>query len=428
MSPSDRLFPPYGTLNPVEDANIGRHLDPRNTNATDILKETALAVFKKETLQNSGPMKGIVLRIDNNSNAPEPDSWITQVFGSSQVYSLKVLKVRIPEIHAALPEPSNYGPDAREAHKVIDMYPSFIAANEEISNKPIAPGDIALVDFGNRANLSQPIYLGPVISNATPGAVGEKSAQQTFAENKPNKLEAAPPPGDNVIVPDKKIENQIPQITEAKQEKVMPETVAQTTIPSVIDPPPPEFPLITAAKLIAIMPTLTKHPERVSKYLDPLNAAMAKFEVNTPKRQAAFLSQIAHESGQLRFDTEGPSVYSGPNFEKYENRKILGNNQPGDGPKFKGRGLIQLTGRFNYTDMTKKLQAMGVNVDLVNNPEIAARPDVSVLVAGLYFQGRNINKWADTGDIVAVSKAVNGGTIGLQERIDYYNRAITALS
>jgi len=423
----DRLYPAYGDLNPVEEQRTGRTLDTRNTKPTDVLKEAALAVFKKDTYENSGPLKGFVLRIDNNPNNHEPDSWLSRVFGSGKPYSLKVLKVRIPEIHAALPEPSKYGANAKEANKVIDMYPSFIAASEEISNKPVAPGDIVLVDFVNRVNLTQPIYLGPVISNASPGAVGQKSGQKIFDDNGSSKLAASPPSGDNLLG-NKNISNQIPQSIETTKEKFMPTTMGETTNGVLPDPLPAGFDPVSVDELKRIMSKATD--ANIQKYLSALNAAMAKYQMNTPKRQAAFLSQIAVESAQLKFDTELPSSANGFDFSKYENRKNLGNNQPGDGAKFKGRGLIQLTGRYNYTAMTKKLNALGIAVNLIDNPEIAARADISALIAAQYFEDHNINKLADTGagGIVAVSRAVNGGDLGLQQRINFYNIAITVLA
>lgn len=415
-SEKDRLSPAFGDLNPVEDPKIGRSLDTQTTSATDVIREAALGVFKKDAFENTGPLKGICLRIDNNPNDVEPNSWIAAVYGAIRITSLKVLKVRIPELHATLPEPAKYGSDAEEANKVIDMYPSFIAASEEVSSKPVAPGDIVLVDFVNRTNLSQPIYLGPVLSNPNPGAVGEKSAQETFTENKgEGGLQVDPPPGDNVLGT-KNESNQIPQSVDSPvNQSVSPpaETIAQTTVNVLSEKTPPEFHEVTIDEIKRIMPRAKI--ANIMKYLPSLNQAMVLFEINTPKRQAAFLAQLAVETGDLKYDTE---LASG---EAYEGRKRLGNNQPGDGPKFKGRGLLQLTGRANYTSMTKKLQALGIDVDLVEKPELATRPDISCIIAAQYFKDRNLNKFSDKGDIVAVSRGVNGGDNGLDHRIAVYN-------
>lgn len=212
MAPKGRLFPAFGDLNNVEEPVIGRTLDLKNTSVSNILRETALGVFKKDSFENNGPLKGIVLRVDLPSTNNNPDSWINRVFGSSgeRPPPLKSLKVRIPEIHAALPEPSQYGDNAGNSNKVIDMYPSFLAISEEVSGKPVAPGDIVLVDFVNRVNLTQPLYLGPALAGTTGGAVGQKGAATMFKENSPSALGVAPPSGDNVLG-NKDNNNQVPQ-------------------------------------------------------------------------------------------------------------------------------------------------------------------------------------------------------------------------
>lgn len=204
----DRIFPSYGILNPIEEEKTGRFLDARNTLTVDILKEVALGNFKKDAFQNTGPLKGIVLRVDNNPNNSEPNSWMHRLLG--RTYSLTTVKVRIPEIHAILPEPSRYGNLLNdEANKVIDLYPSFVAINEEVSNKPVAPGDIVLVDFVNRINLEHPIYLGPVLNSPMPGAVGQKQVKSNF--EKDNQLDVLPPAGDS-IGGVKEQENHLPEI------------------------------------------------------------------------------------------------------------------------------------------------------------------------------------------------------------------------
>lgn len=421
MASPDRIFPAFGELNPVEEPKIGKSLDTRNTSATDALRAAALDVYKKDSFESTGPLKGFVLRIDNNPNDNEPDSWVSRVFAAVRIPSLKVLKVRIPEIHATLPEPAKYGANAEESNKVIDMYPSFIAASEEISNKPVAPGDIVLVDFVNRVNLSQPIYLGPVLSNPTPGAVGEKSAQSVFEDNTTSALQASPPTGDNVLG-NKNESNQIPQSVDngTNQSQTPVQTLDQTSINALPQKAPEGFHEVTVAELKKIMPKAKD--ANITKYLPSLNQAMALFEINTPKRQSAFLAQLAVETGDLKYDTE---LASG---DAYEGRKNLGNTQPGDGPRYKGRGLLQLTGRANYTSMTKKLNALGINVNLVDTPELATRPDISAIIAAQYFKDRNLNRFSDAGNIVAVSRGVNGGDNGLDHRIAVYNTALTLLA
>jgi predicted chitinase len=171
---------------------------------------------------------------------------------------------------------------------------------------------------------------------------------------------------------------------------------------------------VTREALKAIMPAA--RDQDIDKYLGPINRAMAEFGVTTPKRKAAFLAQLAVESGSLRYDTE---LASG---EAYEGRAGLGNTEPGDGPRFKGRGLIQLTGRANYKRIGEAL-----GLDLENDPELAADPANSARIAAYFFKSRGLNEIADRGDIELVSRRVNGGTNGLAARIDFFNRGCDVL-
>jgi predicted chitinase/LysM repeat protein len=167
---------------------------------------------------------------------------------------------------------------------------------------------------------------------------------------------------------------------------------------------------ISAAQLRAIMPNLSAAD--AARHLPYLNAAMAEGNINTPKRQAAFLAQLAHESGQLRYFEE---IASGA---AYEGRRDLGNTQPGDGVRFKGRGPIQLTGRSNYTAASRAL-----GVDLVNNPALAATPEIGFRIAQWFWNSRNLNSYADAGNFDAITYRVNGGYNGKAARDTYYARA-----
>lgn len=133
------------------------------------------------------------------------------------------------------------------------------------------------------------------------------------------------------------------------------------------------------------------------------------YEINTPLRRCHFWAQAAHESGGFKFMHEvwGPTEVQ----KRYEGRKDLGNTKAGDGYLFRGRGIFQLTGRANYADMGKKL-----GIDLVGDPEIAAHPDVALEIACMYWKSRKINVLADADDVVGVTKKINGGTNGLQDR------------
>jgi predicted chitinase len=130
--------------------------------------------------------------------------------------------------------------------------------------------------------------------------------------------------------------------------------------------------------------------------------------LTTALRQAHFLAQIAHESAGMLTTVEYASGAA------YEGRKDLGNTQRGDGVRFKGRGLIQLTGRANYMAYGFEL-----GLDLVGKPELAAQFPAAALTAALYWRKRGINAPADRDDIEAVTRKINGGTNGLADRRAY---------
>ncbi|WP_444881606.1 peptidoglycan-binding protein [Hyalangium versicolor] len=172
---------------------------------------------------------------------------------------------------------------------------------------------------------------------------------------------------------------------------------------------------VSLAQLKKIMPNLSDAKAR--QVLPHLNKAMVEAKINTPKRQAAFLAQLAHESGELRYFEE---IASGA---AYEGRKDLGNTHPGDGVRYKGRGPIQLTGRANYRAAGKAL-----GIDLENNPKRAADVDVGFRTAAWFWNSRNLNTYADAGNFREVTRRINGGYNGLASREAYYRRALSVLS
>ena len=123
-------------------------------------------------------------------------------------------------------------------------------------------------------------------------------------------------------------------------------------------------------------------------------------------RLAHFMGQCAHESGGFIYMEE---IASG---QAYEGRADLGNTQPGDGKRYKGRGPIQLTGRANYRRFGRK-----IGIDLEAHPEIVSHPSVGLLVGMMYWDDRHLNGYADTDDIVAITKRINGGTNGMDDRV-----------
>ena len=180
--------------------------------------------------------------------------------------------------------------------------------------------------------------------------------------------------------------------------------------------------MLTDAQLQQIMPNLASAKRAL--YLPHLNAAMQAHGIATPLRTAAFVAQLAHESGEFRWMEEiwGPTAaqlrYEPPGTLAAK----LGNTQAGDGKRFKGRGPIQITGRFNYATFGGLL-----GLDLVGNPALAATPEVAFATAGLYWQRNGLNELADARDFVTITRRINGGTNGLADRQMYYERAKTVL-
>ena len=192
---------------------------------------------------------------------------------------------------------------------------------------------------------------------------------------------------------------------------------------------------LTQQQLITIMPNARS---KAGIFLPALNAAMAEFAINTPARQASFLAQLAHESGQLVYVRElwGPT----PSQLRYERDATaawpprartdrnqlpfdLGNSQAGDGSRFRGRGLIQITGRANYAACGKAL-----GLDLLSQPALLEQTVNACRSAGWFWQSRGLNALADAGDQVAVTRRVNGGANGLTERLAYFKVAQKVLA
>lgn len=156
---------------------------------------------------------------------------------------------------------------------------------------------------------------------------------------------------------------------------------------------------------------------KVDVFLAPLNAAMAEFDIITLVRQASFIAQVGHESGQLRYVRE---IASGA---AYEGRKDLGNTQQGDGIRYRGRGLIQVTGRANYT-----AAMMALDIDCVEHPELLELPVNACRSAGWFWKTHGLNELADAGDQVKVTRRINGGTNGLADRLALFEVAKRVLA
>jgi len=141
---------------------------------------------------------------------------------------------------------------------------------------------------------------------------------------------------------------------------------------------------------------------------------MIEYEINTPRRLRHFIAQLAHESWGFRYVEERPSGHSGPNFENYDYR--MGNGK-GEGSKFRGRGLIQLTGKNNYT-----LYGSLLGLPLVENPNLAKRPDIALRIACSYWHTNKLNKYADKNNLRVITKKINGRYHGIDDRRDRFHK------
>jgi putative chitinase len=182
------------------------------------------------------------------------------------------------------------------------------------------------------------------------------------------------------------------------------------------------------------------------KWFEPLQETFEKYQINTPKRQACFIGQCMHESGGFKFLKENlnysakalmntwPSRFPDADVaEKYARQpemianKVysgrMGNTEDGDGAKFIGRGLIQLTGKDNY-------RAFGeaIGEDLVANPQLVEQPRYAALSAGWFWNKRGLNALADAMDITTLTVRINGGKIGIDDRIAKINKALDVLA
>lgn len=151
-----------------------------------------------------------------------------------------------------------------------------------------------------------------------------------------------------------------------------------------------------------------------------VDAAWREYDIQTVERQAAWLAQVGHESGGFIYTRElwGPT----PAQMRYEGRIDLGNTQPGDGKRFMGRGLIQITGRANYRECGAAL-----GIDLEANPVLLQGDVLAARSAGWFWQKKNLNALADAGDFVTLTRRINGGTNGLADRQQRWERARRAL-
>lgn len=150
----------------------------------------------------------------------------------------------------------------------------------------------------------------------------------------------------------------------------------------------------------------------IDLFLPHLQNTFDEFEINTPQRKQMFLAQIGHESGELKWVKE---LASG---KAYEGRLDLGNKAPGDGVRYKGRGLIQITGKHNYV-----LVSLALGIPCVETPELLETPENASRSAGWYWYKKNLNSLADAGRFELITRRINGGLNGYADRMKLLHRA-----
>jgi putative chitinase len=180
---------------------------------------------------------------------------------------------------------------------------------------------------------------------------------------------------------------------------------------------------ITAQQLLQILPSAGK---QAGVFASALNLAMNRHQINTRLRMAAFIAQVGHESGQFRYVKEfGGDLY----LSKYDTgplAKRLGNTPEadGDGQKYRGRGLIQITGHDNYLACSKSLFG---DDRLLRTPELLEQAEWAAKSAAWFWNSRNLNALADAGDFVGITRRINGGINGLAERQAFYSTALKVM-
>lgn len=154
---------------------------------------------------------------------------------------------------------------------------------------------------------------------------------------------------------------------------------------------------------------------RLPVFIQPLNDAMARFQITTPRRQAAFLAQCGHESVELLYMRETASGAA------YEGRADLGNTQLGDGPRYKGGGPIQITGRYNF-----RQAGQAIGVDLEADPEAIENPENGCSASAWWWMQHGLNALADQNAFGTITHKINGGYNGLDSRLGYWLLALKA--
>lgn len=151
----------------------------------------------------------------------------------------------------------------------------------------------------------------------------------------------------------------------------------------------------------------------IEQFVDPLNKAMMEFEIDNPVREQMFLAQVCHESGGFHYVRE---LASGAEYDIGKKAVSLGNTpeDDDDGELYKGRGLIQITGRANYAACGDAL-----GLDLLTEPSLLEQPDNACRSAGWFWWSHHLNELADSNNFLLITKRINGGLTGYQDRLNY---------
>ena len=175
---------------------------------------------------------------------------------------------------------------------------------------------------------------------------------------------------------------------------------------------------ITSQQLLQILPNAGR---QAGVFVPALNTAMSRYGIVGTPRAAAFIAQVGHESGQFRWLKElwGPTAQQA----SYEGRADLGNTVKGDGSKYRGRGLIQITGRANYAACGEAL-----GLDLLSKPELLEQPQYAAMSAAWFWSTRGLNTLADQGEFMKITRRINGGVNGLADRQALYDKALKVLA
>ena len=175
---------------------------------------------------------------------------------------------------------------------------------------------------------------------------------------------------------------------------------------------------ITAQQLLQILPNAG---QSAGVFVSALNTAMNHYQIVGLKRMAAFIAQIGHESGQLKYVKEiwGPTKAQA----KYEGRADLGNTVAGNGSTYRGRGLIQITGRANYMACGEAL-----GLDLIKQPELLEKPQHACMSAAWFWATKGLSTLADAGQFDKITQRINGGQNGAADRQALYARALKVLA